>query len=105
MLGKIFDMSSKIFVCVLASFWYVRKIFFGSIPKTFFGDPPPPPARQHFGGEILMLSLSVQANYTEPPPQIRLGPYAHAYMIGPTQFRNMLNFIKIKGPLDYYKMW
>jgi hypothetical protein len=52
-----------------------------------------------------MLSLSVQANYTEPPPQIRLGPYAHAYMIGPTQFRNMLNFIKIKGPLDYYKMW
>jgi hypothetical protein len=42
MLGKIFDMSSKIFVCVLASFWYVRKIFFGSIPKTFFGDTPPP---------------------------------------------------------------
>ena len=85
-------MSGKIFVCLLTSFWYVR--------KTFLGDTPPGILMY-----ILMLSLPVQANYTEPPPQIRLGPYAHAYMIGPTQFRNMLNFIKIKGPLDYYKIW
>jgi hypothetical protein len=43
--------------------------FFGMSGKKFLVTFPPPSARQHFWGEILMFSLPVRGNYTVPPKQ------------------------------------
>jgi hypothetical protein len=51
------DMSGKFF-------WYFRKKIVGDLPPPI----PPPPLANNFGGEILMSSLPVRANYTVPPP-------------------------------------
>ena len=69
MLGKIFYVSGKIFVCLLASFCMACPEKFCLVcPKNIIRLTPPPPVSQHFGGEILMLSLPVRANCTVPPP-------------------------------------
>jgi hypothetical protein len=74
-LRKLRDVWEHFFICP-AKFSYFTGMFLvcpekfsWCVPKKFAGDPPPPPARQHFGGEILMLSLPVRANYTVPPPK------------------------------------
>jgi hypothetical protein len=71
---KFSDMTGKIFVMFVEEYLLCTENFFWYVRKKNFGDPPPP---QQFLGEILMFSLPVRANYTVPPPQTRLGPYAH----------------------------
>ena len=74
MLGKIFCYVRQNFRMFVVYFAMSGKFFLVCL-ENFFGDLPP--ARQQFRGEILMFSLPVRANYTVPPPQTKLGPYAH----------------------------